>query len=126
MAEPISLRAGIVALIAVFAASAHAEYVVTGPAEGTVCTGLVIEACGKKTIVALEDKNGMYPFPSAFKKVDEHNDRKGWCTINTSSNSLVGSIISRASLPTFYTKEDGVLKAVSPDYITFSCRKTGQ
>lgn len=100
---------------------AEADYLRTGPIKGTVCTGIVIKSCSKVSIDAVESDGQPYTIADSFKHVDEHSG--SICHINLKSNNVITNAIHKAKNPTLLTKTADGFKKVSPDYITFKCRK---
>ena len=118
-----------ITVLALFITSATAwsdTYIRTGGVTGTVCSGLGIEVCDSVTLVAAEGDDGEYfSIAERFPSVNEYSERRQRCTLYVKSSGL--GLLSRGmnlfSQKFYYRDEQGYLKGVKPDYITFPCRK---
>lgn len=106
-------------------ASAHAGYYATGPYEGTECSGVVIKACSKVSVDAVEGSDGrLYDVTRHHQSVSSYSPARGSCSINLKSGGIgVSDLIrNKVKQPKFYTRSGGDFKRVDVDYITFTCR----
>ncbi len=73
----------------------------------------------KKEVNAIEQNGGLYEPGESFRKVDSFSGKT--CTLITSSNNVVTPAALNLKLPNFYTRENGRLVKIKPDYVTFKC-----
>ena len=123
------MKLRIMTALTFFFASTNAwsdTYIRTGDVTGTVCKGLGIEVCDTVKLVAAEGDGGEYfSIAERFPSVNEYSERRQRCTLYVKSSGL--GLLSRGmnlfSQKFYYRDEQGYLKGVKPDYITFPCRK---
>ena len=105
---------------------AFAGYVATGPITSSSCNNyLVFSNCSKVTVDAISTNGTMYEPRRTWDRVDEHNARSGSCIVRVgrgNSIALTDKIINAATLPTFYTRKNGVLEKINIEYLRFPCR----
>lgn len=105
---------------------AVAEYVATGPVEGQVCRGFVIEQCKFYQIDAVKGSDGrLYTMTDRFEKVDEYNSSKRRCWIRTKSTGwgLWSSAANAMLQPDFYRKAESGYEKLDVEYLSFPCVK---
>lgn len=110
-----------------FSAPTMADYYATGPIEGNVCRGFVIEACGLHTIAAVKgDDDRLYEVQRRFASVTEHKESTGRCWIKTKvkGGGLLSWGVNAAKQPVFYERtSSGEYKELDVEYVTFKCVK---
>jgi hypothetical protein len=109
------------------AASAFAEYIVTGKFEGTFCTGFGIEVCSVQEISATVGNGQLYHLPDRYDDVDEYRERSSLCSIvvhNSWFDWFIGDV------PVFYRYLGGPVERLesyeklgTPEYLSFRCMK---
>ena len=98
----------------------------TGQVTGTVCRGVGIEICDQVNLVAAEGEGGRaYTIADSFSSVSEFSEsrRRCWINLKSSGLGLLSHGINFFSAEFFYRDEQGYLQAVSPDSISFPCRR---
>lgn len=105
----------------------RADYYATGPIEGQVCSGIVIQACGFKTVAAVEGSNGrIYEVTRRFATVSSFNESTQRCIvrIKTRGDSIISWGIDALKNPTFYElSPSGRHVAVDVEYLSFKCHQ---
>ena len=103
----------------------RADYIVTSEITGNDCWGIGIKFCNTVKVVAFEKGGECYEMPPRFSTVTTYSEDKGRCSINIGTGIWTPlKALATATQPRLYTKKDGKLKEISPDYLSFSCRKT--
>ena len=101
-------------------------YFRTGEVTGTVCWGLGIEMCDQVHLVAAEGEGGRaYTIAETFSSVSNFSESRNRCEIKVKSSGLglLSYGINIFSADFFYRDEQGYLQSVSPDSISFPCRR---
>lgn len=100
-----------------------AKFIVSGPVEGTVCKGFVVQMCGPKTISAFEWNGRITPIDQmVLSRVSTHNDKSRICTLQIKSGiSITESVARGSSIPTFYERGPNGLQKVDVDTLRFPC-----
>lgn len=112
-------------LIISLAQPSWADYIVTSEITGNDCWGIGIKFCNTVKVVAFEKGGEFYEMPTRFSTVSTFSKDKGRCSINISTGIWTPlNALATATQPRLYTKTDGNLKAISSEYLSFSCRKT--
>ena len=101
-----------------------ADYKVTGSIKASVCRGIGIEFCRFEIVEAVGRSSGqLYNPAQQYVSVSEFNSSKNICWIRMKTGSMAIDALNAARLPDFFTKRDGKLVKIKPDYLVFSCRK---
>ena len=102
-----------------------ADYIVTSEITGNDCWGIGIKFCNTVKVVAFKKGGEVHEMPTSFSTVSTYSEDKGRCSINIDTGIWTPlKALTTSTLPNFYTKNDGKLKEISPDYLSFTCRKT--
>ena len=78
-----------------------ARYVATGPYEGEVCKGFIIEACSYERLDAIKKDGQLYNISQSWDKVDEYSNGRCWFFFR---QGATGKFLNRP--PEFYQKND--------------------
>ena len=103
-----------------------ADYVVTSEITGNDCWGIGIKFCHTVKVIAFKKDGEFYEMPTSFSTVSEYSEDKRRCSINIDTGIWTPTkwLTNKVTLPSFYIKKDGELKEISPEYLSFNCRKT--
>jgi len=107
---------------------ALSAYKATGPIQGNVCKGFIIEACELLDIAAVKGSDGkLYTVKKVYDAVDDYNEGLKRCWIRTKSKGAgwLSLGVNTISQPIFLSKnEKGGYKELDVEYLTFTCEIT--
>lgn len=107
------------------ASIAHAGYHVTGPVEGTVCSGVIIQSCSKRRVDAVEGENGqLHHMKRYFEEVSSYSQARGRCGIVLKSGGIgvLKFLADKARLPNFYEQVGDRYERIDVESLSFNCR----
>lgn len=117
--------AGVSVMLMIVSQMAWADYMVTSEVTGNDCWGIGIKICNTVKVVAFKKGGEFYEMPTSFSTVSTYSEDNGRCSINIDTGIWTPlKALTTATLPSFYTKKDGKLKEITPDYLLFNCKKT--
>lgn len=112
-------------ILMIVSQTSWADYMVKSEITGNDCWGIVIRICDTVKVVAFKKGEEFYEMPTSFSTVSTYSEDKGRCSININTGIWMPTkALTNATLPSFYSKKDGKLNEISPDYLSFNCKKT--
>lgn len=102
---------------------AVADYIVTGPITGDVCSFGGFACRSHKVDATLGSDGRYYSLATTYKDVSEFHDGRCWMRLNASGT--LGTAFGLLGLrPKFYElRPDGQYERIDPEYLTFQCVK---
>lgn len=113
--------AAVILLLA--AVNARAEYVATGPIQGSVCKGFIIESCKFHQLHAVKGDDGrLFTIRERYDSVSEHRSGRCWIRTKSKGAGLLSWGANAISQPEFYEKtSDGKYNKLDVEYLVFPC-----
>ena len=115
------------ALLILLPSIALADFTATGPIQGQICSGFIIESCQFEEIVAVKDGGQLYTIGRQYPQVSTYDQSKGRCWINLKSKGagLISGIVNALASTEFHTlSTSGEYLPADPEYLTFPCIKS--
>lgn len=117
-----------VTVVVVATQASNGKYIAEGTIQGFVCTNyLIFSSCRLVELAAVEGEDGrLYTISEEYETVSEFNERASRCWIRIRSEGWISWALNRVMGPRFFVLNDNdQLQLVSPESITFRCRKDG-
>ena len=115
------------ALLILLPGIAFADFTATGPIQGQVCSGFIVESCKLQEIHAVKDGGKLYTIGRRYPQVSKYDQDKGRCWIDLKSKGtgLFSDLANAMAATEFHTRSaSGEYLPVDPDYLTFTCSKS--
>lgn len=106
---------------------ALADFTATGPIQGQVCSGFIVESCQLQEVSAVKDGGKLYTIGRRYPQVTTYDQAKGRCWINLKANGagLFSDLANALASTEFHTlSPSGEYLPIEPDYLTFTCIKS--
>lgn len=113
--------------ILIWPAASLADYLVTGQIDASECTSyLVFDSCSFVKVHAVRDDEGTFYHPGErYPSVTDYDKNKGrcWIQIKSKGGGLFSSAANLVIPQIWYTEEDGQMRKIDVEYLTFPCKK---
>ncbi len=98
-----------------------ADYQVTGPIIGNVCSfGLI---CSFEDLHAVKKDGKYYSIQQSYSRVSEYRDGRCWVNIKSKDWGVFSHGLNLFKGAFYQKQSNGSFKKLKPEYITFPCRR---